>query len=71
MARLLGMAATVPWAAYALLYLIGKGSSPSGPLVIAGYVGLSAACIAWAVVTLRAPEAVGTHVVATAPPSDG
>ena len=52
--RIVGTLAAIPFAAHALLWLLGRSPSPSGPLASIGYVLLTVAIVGWIIAVLRA-----------------
>jgi hypothetical protein len=52
--RIAGALAAVPFAAHALLSLLGRSPAPSGPLASIGYVLLTVATVGWMITVLRA-----------------
>lgn len=46
--------AAIPFAAHALLWLLGRSPAPSGPLASIGYVLLTVATVGWMITVLRA-----------------
>jgi hypothetical protein len=52
--RIAGALAAVPFAAHALLSLLGRSPDPSGPLASIGYVLLILAIVGWMITVLRA-----------------
>ena len=52
--RLLGIASAAPWTLFSAMHLVGETPAPSGALAIAGYVGLTACVIGWAIWIVRA-----------------
>jgi hypothetical protein len=51
--RIIGTLAAIPFAAYALLWLLGRSPTPSGPLASIGYVLLIVAIVGWVITVLR------------------
>ena len=52
--RIVGTMAAIPFAAYALLWLLGRSPAPSGPLASFGYVLFTVATVGWMITVLRA-----------------
>jgi hypothetical protein len=52
--RIAGALAAMPFAAYALLSLLGRSLAPGGPLASIGYVLLMLAIVGWMIAVLRA-----------------
>jgi len=52
--RIVGMLAAIPFAAHALLWLLGYAPDPSGPLASIGYVLLVVTIVGWIIAVLRA-----------------
>jgi hypothetical protein len=52
--RIVGTLAAIPFAAHALLWLLGRSPAPSGPLASIGYVLLTVATVGWMITALRA-----------------
>jgi hypothetical protein len=52
--RIVGTLAAIPFAAHALLWLLGRSPAPSGPLASIGYVLLTVATVGWMITVLRA-----------------
>lgn len=52
--RIIGTLAAIPFAAHALLWLLGRSPAPSGPLASIGYVLLTVAIVGWIITVLRA-----------------
>ena len=52
--RIVGTLAAIPFAAHALLWLLGRSPAPSGPLASIGYVLLIVTIIGWIITVLRA-----------------
>jgi hypothetical protein len=52
--RIVGTLAAIPFAAHALLWLLGRSPAPSGPLASVGYVLLTVAIVGWMITVLRA-----------------
>jgi hypothetical protein len=52
--RIAGALAAVPFAAHALLSLLGRSPAPSGPLASIGYVLLTLTIVGWIIAVLRA-----------------
>jgi hypothetical protein len=52
--RIVGTLAAIPFAAYALLWLLGRSPAPSGPLASIGYVLLIVSILSWMITVLRA-----------------
>jgi hypothetical protein len=52
--RIAGALAAIPFAAHALLSLLGYGPKPSGPLASIGYVLLTLTMVGWIIAILRA-----------------
>lgn len=52
--RIVGALAAIPFAAHALLALLGRAPDPSGPLASIGYVLLIVAIVGWIIAVLRA-----------------
>ena len=52
--RIAGALAAVPFAAHALLWLLGRSPASSGPLASTGYVLLIVAMVGWMITVLRA-----------------
>ena len=51
--RIVGVLAAIPFAAHALLWLLGRSPAPSGPLATIGYVLLTVAIVGWMITVLR------------------
>jgi hypothetical protein len=51
--RIVGALAAIPFAAHALLWLLGRSPAPSGPLASIGYVLLVVTIIGWIITVLR------------------
>jgi hypothetical protein len=51
--RIVGTLAAIPFAAHALLWLLGRSPAPSGPLASIGYVLLTVAIVGWVITVLR------------------
>jgi hypothetical protein len=52
--RIVGVLTAIPFAAHALLWLLGRSPAPSGPLASIGYVLLIVTIIGWIITVLRA-----------------
>jgi hypothetical protein len=52
--RIVGMLAAIPFAVYALLWLLGRSPAPSGPFATIGYVLLIVTMVGWIITVLRA-----------------
>ena len=52
--RIAGALAAIPFAAHALLWLLGYAPNPSGPLASIGYVLLTLTIVGWIIAVLRA-----------------
>jgi hypothetical protein len=52
--RIVGVLAAIPFAAHALLWLLGRSPAPSGPLASIGYVLLVITIVGWIITVLRA-----------------
>ncbi len=52
--RIVGTLAALPFAAHALLWLLGRSPAPSGPLASIGYVLFIVAIVGWMITVLRA-----------------
>ena len=52
--RIVGTLAAIPFAAHALLWLLGRSPAPSGPLASIGYVLFTVATVGWMITVLRA-----------------
>ena len=52
--RIAGALAAIPFAAHALLWLLGRSPAPSGPLASIGSVLLIVAIVDWMITVLRA-----------------
>jgi hypothetical protein len=52
--RIVGALAAIPFAAHALLWLLGRAPHPSGPLASIGYVLLIVAIVGWIIAVLQA-----------------
>ena len=52
--RMAGALAAIPFAAHALLWLLGRSPASSGPLASTGYVLLIVAMVGWMITVLRA-----------------
>lgn len=52
--RIVGALAAIPFAAHALLWLLGRAPDPSGPLASIGYVLLIVTIVGWIITVLRA-----------------
>jgi hypothetical protein len=52
--RIAGALAALPFAAHALLSLLGRSPAPSGPLASIGYVLLTLTIVGWMIAVLRA-----------------
>jgi hypothetical protein len=52
--RIVGTLAAIPFAAHALLWLLGRSPAPSGPLASIGFVLLIVAIVGWMITVLRA-----------------
>ena len=52
--RIAGALAAIPFAAHAMLWLLGRSPAPSGPLASIGYVLLIVAIAGWIITVLRA-----------------
>jgi hypothetical protein len=52
--RIVGMLAAIPFAAHALLWLLGRAPDPSGLLASIGYVLLVVTIVGWIIAVLRA-----------------
>ncbi len=52
--RIAGALAAIPFAAHALLWLLGYAPDPSGPLASIGYVLLTLTMVGWIIAVLRA-----------------
>lgn len=53
-ARIVGTLAAIPFAAYGLLWLLGRSPAPSEPLASSGYALLAVAVVGWIITILRA-----------------
>jgi hypothetical protein len=51
--RITGVLAAIPFAAHALLWLLGRSPEPSGPLATIGYVLLIVTMVGWIITVLR------------------
>jgi hypothetical protein len=51
--RITGVLAAIPFAAHALLWLLGRSPAPSGPLASIGYVLLIVTIVGWIITALR------------------
>lgn len=52
--RIVGTLAAIPFAAYGLLWMLGRSPTPSGPLASIGYAVLAVAVVGWIITVLRA-----------------
>ena len=52
--RIIGTLAAIPFATYSLLWLLGRSTAPSGPIVSFGYILLTVAIVGWIITVLRA-----------------
>lgn len=52
--RIAGALAAIPFAAHAMLWLLGRSPAPSGPLASIGYVLFIVAIVGWIITVLRA-----------------
>jgi hypothetical protein len=52
--RIIGILVALPFAAHALLWLLGRSPDPSGPLASIGYVLLIVTMVGWIITVLRA-----------------